>query len=130
MLLAAIRVRLAIVLLGVALLLVTAAVIACLVALHDPVLAAILAVAGGAGVLGGAFAHAVSREVDAPAEPEVEAVAPPAAQAIVASREAPRVQSLPVAHLPPAYLAAVMKGVQANRAAQQARVLPGAGLRH
>jgi hypothetical protein len=40
------------------------------------------------------------------------------------------VQSLPVAHLPPAYLAAVMKGVQANRAAQQARVLPGASLRH
>jgi hypothetical protein len=125
--------RLAFLLLAAALLLVVAAVAASFVWLHDPVLAAILAIAGLAGSLGGAFAYAVSREGDGAAawEPDRQpepAVAP--AGPIVVPRAPVRIQSLPVADLPPAYLAAVMKGVHANRTPQSARVLPEEGLRH
>ena len=129
---AAPRVRLAIVLLGAALLLVAAAVVACLVSLHDPVLAAIVAVAGGAGILGGSLAYVLSREEDplSTGEPDAVVATVPVATPAKRPRAATRVQSLPLADLPPAYLAAVMKGVHANRAAHASRAQPGAELRH
>jgi len=124
--------RLAFLLLAAGLLVVAAAVVASFVSLHDPVLAAIIAVAGLAGTVGGAFAYAVSREQELAEGEEVDPIpAHPATVTPIAAVRAPvRIQSLPVADLPPAYLAAVMKGVQAHRAADQARVLPGVGLRH
>lgn len=124
--------RLAFLLLAAGLLLVAAAVVASFALLHDPVLAAIIAVAGLAGTVGGAFAYAVSREQELVAAEEADAMpAPPRAVPPIAPVRAPvRIQSLPVADLPPAYLAAVMKGVQAHRTADRARVLPGVGLRH
>ena len=127
------RSRLAFLLLAGALLLVAAAVVASLVLLHDTVLAGIVAIAGAAGVLGGAFAYAVSREGDvaaddAGAEGHIER--PATVTPIAVPRAAMRIESLPVADLPPAYLAAVMKGVRAHGARQQARVLPEVELRH
>lgn len=126
------RTRIAFLLLVAALLLVVAAVVASVVWLHDPVLAAILATAGVAGSVGGGFAYAVSREGDGAAAWAADGlpdVATPVAPVPV-PRAPIRIQSLPVADLPPAYLAAVMKGVHANRTAQPARVLPEVELRH
>ena len=131
MLMAVPRLRLAYVLLAAALLLVAGTVVASFVSLHDPVLAAIVAVAGIAGVVGGGFAYAVSREQELAADEEGDVFAVPARTVtpIPPVRAPVLVQSLPVADLPPAYLAAVMKGVQAQRTPERARVLPGVGLR-
>ncbi len=140
--LAADRTRLAFVLLAAALLLVVGAAVASVVSLHDPVLATIVAVAAAAGVLGGALAYAASREEDGAPGWERDRLPAPTHVPTPMRSHAPnvmpgappripiRIHSMPVADLPPAYLAAVMKGVQANRTARQARVLPGAELRH
>lgn len=87
-----------------------------LLALRDPGVLAVCLVAATAGVLAAGLSYLAARAVgDEEAElPE------PAAEIRVAApvaRRPARIQSLPVAELPAPYLAAVMKGLQANRAA-------------
>ena len=129
---AAPRSRLAFLLLAAALLLVAAAVMAILLSLHAPVLAGIVAVAGGAGVLGGGFAYSVAREGEgelAVPEAGADALSASTVMPIAVPRAPMRIHAMPVADLPPAYLAAVMKGVRAHGAKHQARVLPEVELR-
>ena len=86
-----------------------------LLAWHDPGAAVVVAIATLAGVLAAAMAYGVARSVDlGEEEPQAEGlprqVAPGAAR--------PRIDALPVASLPAPYLAAVMKGLQADRLAR------------
>jgi hypothetical protein len=125
---------------SLALALVAGAAVASLVSLRDPGLAAIVAVAGLVGVAGSAAAYFAAAGEDVPdPEPLFEvhprqppfepAPDPPRARPVAARQSGAhpprprplRVQSLPVAELPPAYLAAVRKGTAANRAALKAR---------
>ncbi|HEX2544326.1 MAG TPA: hypothetical protein VHL79_05585 [Ramlibacter sp.] len=125
------RLRLVSVLLVAAFGLVAAAAAVSLLALRDPFLAGVVTLAGLFGVAAGAATYAAARrdpeEAGLPvpeAEPELLAEdlspAPP-----VVPRRPIRVQALPVANLPPAYLAAVMNGTRARTAAfkQQERQL-------
>lgn len=89
-----------------------------LLALGDPGVLVVGLVAALAALAAGALAWLAVRAVAADEEP-VQAEAPPAVPYIptVSRPRAVRIQAMPVADLPPAYLAAVMKGLQASRRA-------------
>lgn len=98
-----------------------------LVAARQPMLAAVVAVAGLAGVSTGVLTWRVARrEEEEPAGREgmvpyeVSACAPRLVAATLPRRPI-RVQSMPVANLPPAYVDAVMKGVRARTSALKAQ---------
>jgi hypothetical protein len=92
-----------------------------LLAAGEPVLAAVIALAGLAGVIGGVLVWLLVRREDELQE-QVERVPPlPAAVVPEIARAPLRVQAMPVADLPPAYLAAVMKGAQARLDALKAQ---------
>lgn len=88
-----------------------------LLAMREPGILAVCLVAATAGVLAAGLAYLAAGTVgdDEPELPE------PAEEIPVASpitARPVRIQSLPVAELPAPYLAAVMKGLQASRAAR------------
>jgi hypothetical protein len=135
------RLRLVFLLLVGAFALVAAAAVASLLALRDPFLAGVVALAGVLGVGASAFTWVVARrepveaalpEPDADVEIELPAEPAPMRQQQQQQQQQPqplarprvRVQSLPVADLPPAYLTAVMNGARARTAAlrQQGRL--------
>jgi hypothetical protein len=127
--------RLPVLLFGLALMLVLGAALASLLSLHDPGLAAIIALSGCTGVCGAAVAYAMAGRGEGVEEREqvvpeaIVSVPSPvhvhAQRCVAVPQVRLRIQSLPVADLPPAYLAAVRKGVEANRAALQARASGG-----
>lgn len=90
--------------------------------------AALVAGTGLAGLVAGAITWQAARRSDEAwegAEMEEELETPVATvQAAPSVRQPLRVQSLPVAELPPEYVAAVMKGAQARLAALKAHVDP------
>lgn len=98
---------------------------AALVVAGQTTLAAGVAGIGLAGLVGGALTYFAAVREDAgpeeagPEEPARERE--PQLPRRAASQAPLRVQSLPVAELPPAYLAAVMKGAQAHLAALKAQ---------
>lgn len=86
----------------------------------DPTVALMGVIAAVACLVAAALAWLVLRSIAEQASlelppPELQAPAP------VRARGPLRVQALPTAELPPAYLTAVMKGLEANRAAMKAR---------
>lgn len=98
---------------------------ASLLAAGEPMLAAAIAVAGLAGVIGGVLVWLLVRREDEVQEQVEIGVEPlthpspavartPLRPAPEIPRAPPRVQAMPVADLPPAYLAAVMKGAHAR----------------
>jgi hypothetical protein len=93
--------------------------VALLWSLQDPLLTALAAFAGVVCIAATAATWWIARALDDEPEDHLPVPARPAAAAIDASR-APTPSS-PATELPPAYLAAVMKGVQANGAALKAR---------
>lgn len=125
------RLRLVFVLLAAAFGLVAAAAAVSLLALRDPFLAGVVALAGVFGVTVGVVTYVAARQEPEeagllPEDPEPEIVAGSLLLAQPLGPRSPiRVQSLPVADLPPAYLAAVMNGARARTAAlkQRARSL-------
>jgi hypothetical protein len=112
------RLSLAVALLVTLLLALTAVAVGCLWSLQLPGVAVTAAVAGTGAVAAVLFAHAVARELPDEAEGLViespQPVLPRPAPAPLSLRDAP------IAHLPPEYLAAVKKGVQARHAAFRA----------
>lgn len=96
---------------------------ASLVLAGERLLAAAVALAGLAGVVGGVLVWLLAREEGDVQEPaEVAPPAQPLPQALPQLARAPlRVQTMPVANLPPAYLAAVMKGAHARLDALKAQ---------
>lgn len=95
-----------------------------LLALRDPGILIVCLVALVAGVLAAGLAWMAARaaaedhqEESAGLTPELPQAPQPLAMAPVRPRGPVRIQSLPVAELPAPYLAAVMKGLQASRAA-------------
>jgi hypothetical protein len=87
---------------------------ASLLAAGEPLLAAAIAVAGLAGVIGGVLVWLLVRREDE-VEAQVAIALPPAPAAAPELARAPlRVKTMPVANLPPAYVAAVMKGAHAR----------------
>lgn len=113
------RLRLVFVLLVGAFGLVAAAAAVTLLALRDPFLAGVVALAGVFGVAAGALTYVAARQApeEAGLELEPEPVADHATPAPLSARRPLRVQSLPVAKLPPAYLQAIMNGTRARTAA-------------
>ncbi len=89
-----------------------------LLALGDPGVLVVGLVAALAALAAAALAWLAVRAVAAEEEP-VQAETPPAVLPIATTptRRPVRIQAMPVADLPPAYLAAVMKGLQASRRA-------------
>lgn len=90
-----------------------------LVAAGQSALAMVVVVAGVAGVLAGVLTWLVlRREEDEPLAQQAQAPAPP--QPVIA-RRAVRVQSMPVADLPAAYVDAVTRGMRERTTALQAQ---------
>jgi hypothetical protein len=117
------RLTLALAVFAVLFLVVTGYAIGLLWALRDPLLTAIAAFAGLVCIAATAATWWIARALDDGQEQERAVHAPPPARVGVDAGRA-AVPSPRVAELPPAYLAAVMKGVQANRAALKARSTP------
>lgn len=123
---AATRLRIAFLSLIAAFLVLVVLAVVGLMAARQPMLAAVAAVAGIAAVIGGGVTWLVARrDEEEPGMPEViEPIKQPLAMAKVAPANLPRrpirVQSMPVADLPPAYVDAVMKGVRARTSALKA----------
>ena len=113
------RLRLVFVLLVGAFGLVAAAAAVSLLALHDPFLAGVVALAGLFGVAAGAVTYVAARQEpeEAGLDLEPEPVAGRTTPVPLPARRPIRVQSLPVAKLPPAYLQAIMNGTRARTAA-------------
>lgn len=87
-----------------------------LLALRDPGILAVCLVAATAGVLAAGLAYLAARTAG-DEEPELQEPAEAIRVAAPVAGRPVRIQSLPVAELPAPYLAAVMKGLQASRAA-------------
>jgi membrane protein YqaA with SNARE-associated domain len=97
----------------------TGLAVAVLAMLEDPWIGVVAAVAALACVLAAAITYLIGRSLEEQAleaEPQH-----PATSGL--PQPALKVQSLPVAELPPEYLEAVMKGVRANRAAFRSQTL-------
>lgn len=86
----------------------------------DPAVLAVAAIAAAACIVAGAITWLILRGVRQEAF-EFADLEEPAARTPTAA-PAP-IHAVPAAELPPAYLAAVMKGIAANRAAMQSREL-------
>jgi hypothetical protein len=107
--------------------------VASLYTVGQPVLAAVVATAGVAGVAAGSITYWLLRRdgIGDDPEPETELLPEPeppmvkprahAAPAARMSRTPLRVQTMPVAKLPPAYVDAVMRGAQARLNALKAQ---------
>jgi hypothetical protein len=111
------RLTLALIVFGALFLLVTGYAVVLVWGLRDPLLTAIAAFAGLVCVAATAATWWIARALDDGQEEVMFTESPPLA---IDPTRTP-VDASPVADLPPAYLAAVMKGVQANRAALRAR---------
>lgn len=97
----------------------TGLAVAVLAMLQDPWIFVVAAVAALACVVAAAITYLIARSLEEHAlEPEPHETGPAAVP-----RQALKLQSLPVAELPPEYLEAVMKGVRANRAAFRSQTL-------
>lgn len=128
---AANRLGIAFLLLITAFLVLVVLAVASLMAARQPTLAAVVAVAGVAGVIAGVVTWLVARrEEDEPAAAEaiglpIEVSEVRASPARVAAATLPRrrirVQSMPVANLPPAYVDAVLKGARERTSALKAQ---------
>lgn len=112
------RLSLSVALLVTLLLALTAVAAGCLWSLQLPGVAITAAVAGVGAVTAVVFAYGLAREL--PEEPEAMFIETPAPRVPAAPAPTPSIASTPTAHLPPEYLAAVMKGVQARHAAFRA----------
>lgn len=97
---------------------------ASLLAAGEPLLAAAIAVAGLAGVIGGVLVWLLVRREDELQEQPAAPAMPLPVPAPELPRAPLRVQAMPVADLPPAYLAAVMKGAHARLDALKAQAPP------
>jgi hypothetical protein len=93
-----------------------------LLALHDPGAAVVFAVAALAGVLAATLTYLVARS--SMAEPEEEPVEEQPLPIAQPATRASAVEALPVASLPAPYVAAVMKGLHANRQALERGLHP------
>jgi hypothetical protein len=123
--LAANRLRLAFLLLIAAFLVLVGFAAASLAMAGQPALALLVVGAGIAGVAAGVTTWLlVRREDDEPAIAEPEPIAQPVAiapaPAGLAPRKPVRVQAMPVAKLPPEYVAAVTRGMRARTSALRA----------
>ncbi|NNU43806.1 hypothetical protein [Ramlibacter montanisoli] len=92
----------------------------------QPAMAMVAVLAGIAGVAAGVTTWLlVRRDEDEPAIAEPEPVAPPvvplAQPQVLAPRRPLRVQAMPVASLPPEYVAAVTRGMRARTSALRAQ---------
>lgn len=96
-----------------------------LLALGDPGVLVVGLVSALAALAAAALAWLAVRVVAAEEEP-AKAEAPPSVLPIATApiRRPVRIQAMPVADLPPAYVSAVMKGLQASRRAGGARERP------
>lgn len=92
-----------------------------LLALQDPGAVVVFAVATLAGLLAAAITYCVARTVDLDGDAQPVAGMQPRHPGRPGATEPLDVESLPVASLPAPYLAAVMKGLQANRQALSRR---------
>ena len=90
-----------------------------LASFSDPMVLAVAAIAGAACIVAGLITWLILRGV----QQDTLALADLEEEASPEERQPLRVQPTPPAELPPAYLAAVMKGIAANRAAMQSREL-------
>jgi hypothetical protein len=90
----------------------TLVAVAALLVIGNPTMNVVAAIAGMACAVAVAISYLVGRSMQQQLAFEAEWEAPPTP---VVRRQSLTVQSLPVAELPPEYLAAVMKGVRANR---------------
>lgn len=97
--------------------------VASLFAAGQQALAAVVAVAGLAGVGAGAFTYWLLRRdvVGDEDEPELMIFEEPVTVQPVIPRGPLRVQTMPVANLPPAYVDAVLRGAQARLSAIKAQ---------
>ena len=95
----------------------TGLAIVVLASFGDPMVLVVAAIVGAACIVAGLITWLILRGVQQEAfqlaDPEEDAPEQPPAPA--------RIHAVPAAELPPAYLAAVRKGIAANRAAMQAR---------
>lgn len=125
------RLSLAVALLVTLLLALTAVAVGCLWSLHLAGAAVIAGLAGLGAVAAVRFADGVARELADESEGLVIEPPPEPMPAPIAARELPAqaaMRAAAIAHLPPEYVAAVMKGAQARHAAfrAQAGQKPGA----
>lgn len=111
------RLSLSVALLVTVLLALTAVAVGCLWSLQLPGVAVTAAVAGIGAVVAVVFAYGLAREL--PEDAELMFIEPPPRVPVVPVPTR-RIESAPIAQLPPQYLAAVMKGVQARHAAFRA----------
>lgn len=91
-----------------------------LASLRDPVAGLAAGIAAVASIAAAAITWLLVRSLRQPEAPQANAEED---AKLLAPCRPLRVESLPAAELPPAYLAAVRKGVEANRAALKARSL-------
>lgn len=122
---AATRLRLAFLLLIAAFVVLVGFAAASLALAGQPAMAMVAVLAGIAGVAAGVATWLlVRREEDEPAVAEPQPIAPPVALAppqVLAPRRPVRVQAMPVARLPPEYVAAVTRGMRARTSALRTR---------
>ena len=119
------RLRLAFLLLIAAFVVLVGFAAASLALAGQPAMAMVAVLAGIAGVAAGVATWLlVRREEDEPAIAEPQPLAPPVALAppqVLAPRRPVRVQAMPVASLPPEYVAAVTRGMRARTSALRAQ---------
>lgn len=122
---AATRLRLAFLLLIAAFVVLVGFAAASLALAGQPAMAMVAVLAGIAGVAAGVATWLlVRREDDEPAIAGPQPIAPPVALArphVLAPRRPVRVQAMPVARLPPEYVAAVTRGMRARTSALRAQ---------
>jgi uncharacterized membrane protein len=112
------RLSLAVALLVTLLIALTAVAVGCLWSLHLSGVAITAALAGVGAIGAVLFAYAVARELPDDSEGLVIEPQPLTTPSLRPPEPAPvSLKEAPIAHLPPEYLAAIMKGVQARHAA-------------